>query len=91
MPLLGVTDLSLIDATVDALATGDRAALFTTVDDVIEAGHDPRRFVEDLLERLRDLMVLQAVPEAFDLGLVDAPTDRAQILSGQAGSSCNVM
>ena len=86
LPLLGVTDLSLIDATVDALATGDRAALFTTVDDVIEAGHDPRRFVEDLLERLRDLMVLQAVPEAFDLGLVDAPTDRAQILSGQAGS-----
>jgi len=86
LPLLGVTDLSLIDATVDALAAGDRAALFTTVDDVIEAGHDPRRFVEDLLERLRDLMVLQAVPEAFNLGLVDAPTDRAPILAEQAGS-----
>ncbi len=86
LPLLGVTDLSLVDATVDALAAGDRAALFTTIDDVIEAGHDPRRFVEDLLERLRDLMVLQAVPEAFDLGLVDAPTDRAAILSEQAGS-----
>ena len=84
LPLLGVTDLSLIDAAVDALATGDRAALFQTVDDVIEAGHDPRRFVEDLLERLRDLMVLQAVPDAFDLGLVDAPTDRATVLSGQA-------
>lgn len=86
LPLLGVTDLSLIDATVDALAAGDRAALFTTVDDVIEAGHDPRRFVEDLLERLRDLMVLQAVPEAFDLGLVDAPTDRADVLRGEAAS-----
>ncbi|MDO5668454.1 MAG: DNA polymerase III subunit gamma and tau [Corynebacterium sp.] len=84
LPLLGVTDLSLIDATVNALATGDRAALFQTVDDVIEAGHDPRRFVEDLLERLRDLMVLQAVPDAFDLGLVDAPTDRATVLSEQA-------
>lgn len=84
LPLLGVTDLSLIDATVHALATGDRAALFQTVDDVIEAGHDPRRFVEDLLERLRDLMVLQAVPDAFDLGLVDAPTDRATVLTEQA-------
>ncbi|RSZ64476.1 DNA polymerase III subunit gamma and tau [Corynebacterium hylobatis] len=86
LPLLGVTDLSLIDAAVDALAAGDRAAMFTTVDDVIEAGHDPRRFVEDLLERLRDLMVLQAVPEAFELGLVDAPTDRAEILRQQAAS-----
>ncbi|QGU03543.1 DNA polymerase III subunit gamma and tau [Corynebacterium comes] len=86
LPLLGVTDLSLIDAAVDALATGDRAALFTTVDDIIEAGHDPRRFVEDLLERLRDLMVLQAVPEAFDLGLVDAPADRAEILREEAAS-----
>ncbi|WP_460490556.1 DNA polymerase III subunit gamma and tau, partial [Corynebacterium nasicanis] len=85
LPLLGVTDLSLIDAAVDALATGDRAALFQTVDDVIEAGHDPRRFVEDLLERLRDLLILQAVPDAFDLGLVDASTDRAPVLSAQAG------
>ena len=86
LPLLGVTDLSLIDAAVDALAAGDRAALFTTVDDVIEAGHAPRRFVEDLLERLRDLMVLQAVPEAFELGLVDAPTDRADVLRREAAS-----
>jgi len=86
LPLLGVTDLSLIDATVDALAAGDRAALFQTVDDVIEAGHDPRRFVEDLLDRLRDLMILQAVPEALDLGLVDAPTDRADILRDEAAN-----
>lgn len=84
LPLLGVTDLSLIDAAVDALAAGNSAALFTTVDDVVEAGHDPRRFVEDLLDRFRDLMVLQAVPEALDLGLVDAPTDRAEILRDEA-------
>ncbi|GAB2502734.1 DNA polymerase III subunit tau [Corynebacterium atrinae] len=84
LPLLGVTDLSLIDAAVDALAAGNSAALFTAVDDVVEAGHDPRRFVEDLLDRFRDLMVLQAVPEALDLGLVDAPTDRAEILRAEA-------
>ncbi|AGF71309.1 DNA polymerase III subunits gamma and tau [Corynebacterium halotolerans YIM 70093 = DSM 44683] len=84
LPLLGVTDLSLIDGAIDALADGDRAALFTTVDEVIEAGHEPRRFVEDLLDRLRDLMVLQAVPEALDMGLVDAPTDRAEVLRDEA-------
>lgn len=84
LPLLGVTDLSLIDAAIDALAAEDKAALFTTVDEVIEAGHEPRRFVEDLLERLRDLMILQAVPEALDMGLVDAPTDRAAILREEA-------
>ncbi|MBZ8177510.1 DNA polymerase III subunits gamma/tau [Corynebacterium poyangense] len=84
LPLLGVTDLSLIDAAIDALATQDAAAMFTTVDEVIEAGHDPRRFVTDLLNRLRDLMVLQTVPEAFSLGLVDAPAARQTILQEQA-------
>lgn len=84
LPLLGVTDLSLIDSAIDALASNNAAQMFTTVDDVIEAGHDPRRFVTDLLARLRDLMVLQSVPEAFDLGLVDAPTDRARVLQDEA-------
>lgn len=82
--LLGVTDLSLIDAAIDALAEGDKATLFQVVDDVIEAGHEPRRFVTDLLNRLRDLMVLRAVPEAIDMGLVTAPTARAQILQAEA-------
>ena len=84
LPLLGVTDLSLIDATVDALAARDAAALFQAVDDVIEAGHEPRRFAIDLLDRLRDLMIIHAVPDAFGQGLVDAPADRAEILTSEA-------
>ena len=84
LPLLGVTDLSLIDATVDALAARDAAALFKAVDDVVEAGHEPRRFAIDLLDRLRDLMIIHAVPDAFGQGLVDAPTDRAEILAAEA-------
>lgn len=84
LPLLGVTDLSLIDATVDALAARDAAALFQAVDDVIEAGHEPRRFAVDLLDRLRDLMIIHAVPDAFGQGLVDAPADRAEILTSEA-------
>lgn len=84
LPLLGVTDITLIDAAINALATRDAAELFRTVDNVIEAGHDPRRFVTDLLERLRDLMILQAVPEALDMGLVDAPADRAEELRAEA-------
>lgn len=84
--LLGATDETLLDAAVSAVAAGDRAGVFEIVDDVIEAGLDPRRFATDLLDRFRDLMVLQAVPDAFKLGLVDAPTDRADILREQAGA-----
>lgn len=84
LPLLGVTDITLIDSAINALATRDAAELFRTVDNVIEAGHDPRRFVTDLLERLRDLMILQAVRDAFDMGLVDAPADRAEELRAEA-------
>ncbi|MEJ6012955.1 DNA polymerase III subunit gamma and tau [Corynebacterium sp. H127] len=84
VPLLGVTDSSLIDSAISAVAAGDQAALFTTVDDVINAGHDPRRFAHDLLDRLRDLMVLQAVPDAISLGLVDVPADHQPILAEQA-------
>ena len=60
--LLGVTDVALIDDVVDALAAGDGAAVFEAVDRLVEAGHDPRRFASDLLQRLRDLTLLQAVP-----------------------------
>lgn len=83
-PLLGVTDVGLLDNTVDALASQDKAGLFRLVDDVIEAGHDPRRFAIDLLDRLRDLMILQAVPSALEEGLVSAPTDRGEVLTAQA-------
>lgn len=84
LPLLGVTDLSLLDDTVTALAETDKPTLFSIIDDVIEEGIEPRRFVTDLLDRLRDLMVLQAVPDALESGLVDAPADRADVLKSQA-------
>ncbi|WP_039821628.1 DNA polymerase III subunit gamma and tau, partial [Nocardia testacea] len=82
--LLGVTDVALIDDAVDALAAGDGAGLFGTVDRVMEAGHDPRRFAVDLLERLRDLILLQAVPDATDRGLVAAPADLLDRMRDQA-------
>ncbi|MBU4616376.1 DNA polymerase III subunit gamma and tau, partial [Rhodococcus sp. GG48] len=75
LALLGVTDVALIDEAVDALAANDGAALFGTVDKVMDAGHDPRRFAVDLLERLRDLILMRAVPDAAERGLVDAPGD----------------
>lgn len=61
--LLGFTDGALLDDAIDALAARDGATLFKTVDRVIESGHDPRRFTSDLLERLRDLMIIDALPE----------------------------
>ena len=73
---LGMTDSALLDETVDAMAAHDGAGLFMVVDRVMEAGHEPRRFATDLLERLRDLIVLQSVPKAAELGLIDAPDDQ---------------
>ncbi len=84
LPLLGVTDLSLIDDSISALAANDAAAAFQLIDRVIEAGHDPRRYVQDLLDRLRDLMILQVVPDAFEQGLVDAPPARQEVLRKEA-------
>jgi DNA polymerase-3 subunit gamma/tau len=75
LDLLGATDVALIDEAVDALAAGDAAAVFGAVESVIDAGHDPRRFATDLLERFRDLIVLQVVPDAATRGVVDAPQD----------------
>ncbi|MEU4566269.1 DNA polymerase III subunit gamma and tau [Micromonospora sp. NPDC023956] len=82
--LLGVTDSALIDEMCDALAAGDGAAAYATVDRVAEAGHDPRRFASDLLERLRDLIVLQQVPDAADKGLIDGPADQVERMTAQA-------
>jgi DNA polymerase-3 subunit gamma/tau len=82
--LLGVTDVALIDEVCDALAAGDGAAAYATIDRVAEAGHDPRRFASDLLERLRDLIVLQQVPEAATKGIIDAPDDQLERMSAQA-------
>ena len=85
LALLGATDVALIDDAVDALAAGDAAALFGAVESVVDAGHDPRRFATDLLERLRDLIVLQAVPDAAARGIVDAPGDVLERMRDQAG------
>ncbi|MFE1314965.1 DNA polymerase III subunit gamma and tau [Streptomyces sp. NPDC058755] len=84
--LLGYTDGSLLDSVVEAFATGDGAAAFEVVDRVIEGGNDPRRFVADLLERLRDLVILAAVPDAVEKGLIDAPADVLERMQAQAGT-----
>ncbi len=86
LALLGVTDTALIDEAVVALGAGDGAALFGTVNKVMEAGHDPRRFAGDLLERIRDLILLRAVPDAGVRGLVDAPADVLETMIAQAAS-----
>jgi DNA polymerase III subunit gamma/tau len=84
LALLGATDVALIDDGVDALAAGDAAALFGAVEAVIDAGHDPRRFATDLLDRFRDLIVLQSVPDAAARGVVDGPEDVLERMRDQA-------
>ncbi|MGW5240329.1 DNA polymerase III subunit gamma and tau [Monashia sp. NPDC004114] len=76
--LLGFTDGELLDATVDALAAADSAATFRQIDKVIESGHDPRRFIEDLLERLRDLIIVAAVQEGAAQVLRGVPEDQLE-------------
>jgi DNA polymerase-3 subunit gamma/tau len=82
--LLGYTDASLLDDTIDAFAAGDAAAVFRIVDQVVEGGHDPRRFTEDLLERLRDLIVIDAVPDAAGSILGEHPDDELERMRQQA-------
>jgi DNA polymerase-3 subunit gamma/tau len=72
---LGMTDAALLNETVDAVINRDGPALFDVVDRVIETGSEPRRFVTDLLERIRDLIVLQRVPGAAESGLIHAPQE----------------
>jgi DNA polymerase III subunit gamma/tau len=81
--LLGYTDSSLLEEVTAAFATGDGAAVFHTVDRVVEAGLDPRRFAADMLDRFRDLIVLKAVPDAGQTGLIDAPADRLERMRAQ--------
>ena len=80
---LGVTDVALVDNTIDALATNDGAALLATVDAVVNAGHDPRRFATDLLQRLRDLIVLSAMPFEQAQPLLDAPDTEIDMMRAQ--------
>ena len=82
--LLGFTDATLLDDAVDAIAAGDGASLFAVVSRVISSGHEPRRFVEDLLERLRDLLVLAASGDAGVKALGALPEDELSRMKEQA-------
>ena len=81
--LLGFTPDALLDEIVDAFAAGDAAGVFRSIDKIIEIGQDPRRFAEDLLRRLRDLVILAAVPQAAENGMLEVSADQAQRLATQ--------
>ncbi|HEX6888166.1 MAG TPA: DNA polymerase III subunit gamma and tau [Candidatus Nanopelagicales bacterium] len=83
---LGLTDAALLDDFVAALSAGSAAQMFAVVDRVISGGHDPRRFVTDVLDRLRDLIILRADPEALASGLVEVPDDEGERMASQAQS-----
>ena len=82
--LLGYTHASLLDDVVEAVAASDSATVFRAVDRVIQTGHDPRRFVEDLLERFRDLIIVQAMPESAQSILRGMPADQIARMQNQA-------
>ncbi|QDY89360.1 DNA polymerase III subunit gamma and tau [Arthrobacter sp. UKPF54-2] len=82
--LLGYTHASLLDDVVEAVAASDAATVFRAVDRVIQTGHDPRRFVEDLLERFRDLIIVQAMPESAQSILRGMPADQIARMQNQA-------
>ena len=82
--LLGYTHASLLDDVVEAIAASDAATVFRAVDRVIQTGHDPRRFVEDLLERFRDLIIVQAMPESAQSILRGMPADQIARMQSQA-------
>jgi DNA polymerase-3 subunit gamma/tau len=82
--LLGYTDSALLDEAIDSLAASDSASLFNTVDRVVESGQDPKRFAQDLLERLRDLIIVGAVDENSSQVLIQIPTDQLDRMRTQA-------
>src|SRR5450756_1356694 len=84
--LLGFTEGEMLDATIDGLAAGDSGAVFRQIDKVIDTGHDPRRFVEDLLERLRDLIVVAAVPDGASSVLRGIPQDQLERMFQQSAA-----
>ncbi|MDO5030930.1 MAG: DNA polymerase III subunit gamma and tau [Corynebacterium sp.] len=84
--ILGVTDSVIITDAIEALAASDRAAMFSVVGRVIMSGQDPARFAMDLLTRVRDLLVLSAVPNAIEQGLVEVPESQADRIKQQAGT-----
>ena len=82
--LLGYTDSALLDESVDAIAGGDGAAAFRVVERMVESGHDPRRFVEDLLQRLRDLLIIAVAGDGARDVLADTPHDQFERMQRQA-------
>jgi len=82
--LLGYTDSALIDEAIDAIAAQDSASLFTTIDRVIESGQDPKRFASDLLERMRDLIIVGASDENNSAILISLATDQLDRIRTQA-------
>lgn len=82
--LLGYTDGALLDESIDAIAARDGATLFTTIDRVIESGSDPRRFAQDLLERLRDLIIIGAVDDNNSQVLNEYPEDQLERIRTQS-------
>jgi DNA polymerase-3 subunit gamma/tau len=83
--LLGFTDGALLDDAIDAIAAHDGATLFKTIDRVIESGHDPRRFTSDLLERIRDLMIVDALKDSTANSILrDMPDDQMERMRNQA-------
>jgi DNA polymerase-3 subunit gamma/tau len=83
--LLGFTDTALLDDAIDALAARDGATLFKSVDRIVESGHDPRRFAADLLERLRDLMIVDALPPGGASAILrEVSDDQIERMTNQA-------
>jgi DNA polymerase-3 subunit gamma/tau len=83
--LLGFTDGALLDDAIDAIAAHDGATLFKTIDRVIESGHDPRRFTSDMLERIRDLMIVDALKDSTGNSILrDMPDDQMERMRNQA-------
>jgi DNA polymerase-3 subunit gamma/tau len=82
--LLGFTDTALLDEAIDALAARDSASLFNTVDKVVESGADPKRFAQDLLERLRDLIIVEASDQNNSSILNELPQDQLDRIRAQA-------
>jgi DNA polymerase-3 subunit gamma/tau len=83
--LLGFTDGALLDDAIDAIAAHDGATLFKTIDRVIESGHDPRRFTSDMLERIRDLMIVDALKDSASNAILrDIPDDQMERMRNQA-------
>jgi len=88
--LLGYTHAQLLDNVIDAFSAQDAPSLFEAVSRVVATGQDPRRFVEDLLERLRDLIVVQAVPQNAAQILQGVPADQIERLKTQAQAFATV-